>query len=317
MVKNKMKSVCIQLLFLLCVFSFGESFSQEILFTVMSVKGPVQTKSSAGAWAKVHSGDKLKTGDKIKLGAGDYTGLVHAKGKTIELKSAGEYDVSSLVQNVSKGEASFNVRFASYVANEMVSKDKSKKMTMLGAVVRSMGIPTIEIGIPDAITVIDPQVTFNWYTLKSVKGYVFRLINPSGQTIFMKDTKDTSLTVNIEPMRLNPSLKYSWIVSSDADESLNSDAHALSVLPASKKKAIQDTIAQMKKELPDEKSALNNFLFAKFYESAGLNLNAMQCYENAYTISGGAEDYAAEYGRFLSENNLMNKSNGVFSKITN
>lgn len=312
-----MKSVSIHLLFLIFVFSFGESYSQEILFTVMSVKGSVQIKSPAGSWGRVHSGDKLKAGDRLKLSAGDYAGLVHAKGKTIELKSAGEQDVSALAQSLSKGDASFNKKFASYVANEMVSKDKSKKMTMLGAVFRSIGVATIEIGVPDAITVIDPQVTFSWYKLNSAKGYVFRLYNHAGQTIYMQATKDTSLVVDIATMRLHPSMQYSWIVYSDENESLNSDVHVISILPASKSHAISDTVALMKKELPDEKSALNNFLFAKYYESEGLNLNAMYCYESAYTISGGAEDYAAEYGRFLAENNLSGKSQEILSKITN
>jgi len=313
MVKNKMKSVLLRLFVFIFIFSCGRVFAQETAFTVMSARGTVECKSAAGNWVKIHAGDKIKTNDKIKLAAGDYLGMVHVKGKTLELKKAGEYDVAALVKSMAKGDASFNQKFAGYVANEMVSKDKSKKMTMLGAVFRSLG-NAIEIGVPPAMVTFCSQATFSWYKFKSASGYVLRVVNPAGITIFMKDTKDTSLSVDLDMLKLNPNLQYTWIVSSDADAAINSGTHTLALVPNTKRKLISDTLEIMKKEMPDEASALNNFLFAKYCVTQGINADALNYFEKAYSLSGGAEEYAIDYAAYLAENGLAAKAEQVKPK---
>ncbi len=313
MVKNKMKSVVLRLFVFSFIFSCGKVVAQETAFTVMSARGTVECKSAAGNWAKIHAGDKIKANDKIKLAAGDYLGMVHVKGKTLELKKAGEYDVAALVKSVAKGDASFNQKFAGYVANEMVNKDKSKKMTMLGAVFRSLG-NAIEIGVPPAMVTFSSQATFSWYKLKSASGYVVRVVNPAGITIYMKDTKDTSLSVDLDLLKLNPNLQYTWVVSSDADAAINSGAHTLALVPNTKRKLVSDTLEIMKKEMPDESSALNNFLFAKYFVTQGVNADAMSYFEKAYSLSGAAEEYAVDYAAFLAENGLTAKAEQVKPK---
>lgn len=308
-----MKSVVLRLFVFIFIFSCGSIFAQETAFTVMSARGSVESKAAAGNWVKVHAGDKISTGDKIKLAAGDYLGLVHVKGKTLELKKAGEYDVTALAKSLAKGDASFNQKFAGYVVNEMVSKSKSKKMTMLGAVFRALG-NAIEIEVPPAMVALSPEVTFGWRKLNTVSGYVFRIINPSGITIFMKDTKDTSLTVNLDMLKLNPNLQYTWIVCSDGNVDVNSGTHTLALVPNTKRKLVSDTLDILKKEMPDESSALNNFLFAKYFVSQGINVDAMSYFEKAYTISSGAEEYAVDYAAFLAENGLAAKAELVKPK---
>lgn len=308
-----MKSVVVRLFVFIFIFSCGSIFAQETAFTVMSARGSVESKAAMGNWVKVHAGDKITTGEKIKLAAGDYLGLVHVKGKTLELKKAGEYDVAALVKSLAKGDASFNQKFAGYVANEMVSKSKSKKMTMLGAVFRSLG-NAIEIGVPPAMVAYSSQTVFNWYKLTAASGYVFRIVNPSGITIYMKDTKDTSLAVDLDMLKLNPNLQYTWIVSSDANAAVNSGTHTLALVPNTKRKLVSDTLDIMKKEMPDESSALNNFLLAKYFVSQGINVDALNYFEKAYTISGGAEEYAVDYAAFLAENGLAAKAELVKPK---
>ncbi len=313
MVKNKMKSVVLRLIVFIFIFSCSRTFAQETAFTVMSARGAVEIKAAAGNWVKVHSGDKITISDKIKLAAGDYLGLVHVKGKTLELKKAGEYDAAALVKSVAKGDASFNQKFAGYVANEMVSKSKSKKMTMLGAVFRSLG-NAIEIGVPPAMVTFSTETVFSWYKLKNASGYVLRIINPAGITIYMKDTKDTALAVDLDMLKLNPNLQYTWIVSNDADAAVNSGTHTLALVSNTKKKLVSDTLDIMKKEMPDESSALNNFLFAKYFVAQGINVDAMNYFEKAYAISGGAEEYAIDYAVFLAENGLAAKAELVKPK---
>jgi hypothetical protein len=313
MVKNKMKSVVLLLLVFIVIFSCGSVFAQETAFTVMSARGSVESKSAAGKWIKIHAGDKIGTSDKIKLAAGDYLALVHVKGKTLELKKAGEYDAAALVKSLAKGDASFNQKFAGYVANEMVSKSKSKKMSMLGAVYRSLG-SAIEIGVPPAMVTLSSEVVFSWYKLTTASGYVLRIVNPAGITIYMKDTKDTSLAVNLDMLKLNPNLQYTWIVSTEANAAVNSGAHTLALVPNTKRKLVSDTLDIMKKEMPDESSALNNFLFAKYFVTRGINVDALNYFEKAYTISGGAEEYAIDYAAFLAENGLTAKAELVKPK---
>ena len=308
-----MKSVVLYLIVFIFIFSCGNIFAQETAFTVMSARGTVQSKTTAGNWVKLHAGDKISMSDKIKLAAGDYLGLVHVKGKTLELKKAGEYDAAALAKSVAKGDASFNQKFAGYVANEMVSKDKSKKMTMLGAVFRSLG-NAIEIDVPPAMVALSPDVTFSWNKLNSASGYVLRIINPAGMTIYMKDTKDTSLAVNLDMLKLNPNLQYTWIVCSDANADINSGTHTIAIVPNTKKKLISDTLDIMKKEMPDESSALNNYLLAKYFVTQGINVDALNYFDKACTLSGGAEEYAIDYAAYLAENGLTAKAELVKPK---
>jgi len=303
MAKNKMKSVFLHLFVFIFIFSCGNIFPQDVVFTVMSARGTAQCKAPSGNWEKIHSGDKIHSGQKVKITAGDYLGLLHVKGKTLELKNAGEYDVTALVKTLAKGDASFNEKFAGYVANEMVNKDKSKKMTMLGAVFRSLG-NAIDIAVPPELTTISNDVTFSWYKLATANGYVFRLINSAGMTIYMKDTKDTSVVLGLDDLKLNPNLQYTWIVCSDVNADINSGSHTFALVPTAKRKLISDTLEIMKKEMPDESSALNNFLFAKYFASQNINADAITCFEKAYTLSGGADEYAIDYALFLSENGL-------------
>jgi hypothetical protein len=308
-----MKSDVLYFFAFIFIFSCCNLFAQETAFTVMSARGSVESKTASGNWIKVHAGDKIGVSDKLKLGAGDYLGLVHVKGKTLELKKAGEYDVLTLVKSVSQEDASFNRKFAGYVANEMVNKSKSKKMTMLGAVFRSLG-NAIEIAVPSAMVTLSSDVTFGWYTLHSAPGYVLRIMNPAGITIYMKDTKDTTLAVNLDMLKLNPNLQYTWVVCSEANADINSGTHTIALVPNAKRKIVSDTLSIMRKEMPDESSALNNFLYAKYFVAQGINVDALTYFDKACTLSGGAEEYADDYAAYLAENGLTAKAELVKPK---
>lgn len=308
-----MKSVALRLFVFIFIFSCGNIFAQETAFTVMSARGMVQGKTATGNWEKLHAGDKIGVSDKVKLAAGDYLGLVHVKGKTLELKKAGEYEAAALAQSVAKGDASFNQKFAGYVANEIVSKSKSKKMTMLGAVFRAFG-NAIEIDVPPAMVTLSPDVTFSWNKLSSATGYVLRIMNPAGMTIYMKNTKDTAVAVDLDMLKMNPNLQYTWLVCTETNADINSGTHTLALVPNAKKKLISDTLDVMKKEMPDESSALNNYLLAKYFVTQGINVDALHCFDKAYTLSGGAEEYAIDYAAYLAENGLATKAELVKPK---
>lgn len=62
---------------------------------------------------------QLMAGDKIVVPAGGYCGLIHANGHTLELRTEGTFDVSTLAQSVPKGTSGIATRLEKYVASEM------------------------------------------------------------------------------------------------------------------------------------------------------------------------------------------------------
>ncbi len=301
---------------LLIIFCRTVSFTQETVFSVLSSKGGVQVKQSAD-WQPIRTGGKISTQDKIKLSGNGYLALAHIKGKTLELKKAGEYDVSTLINMLSKNDASFNQKFVSYVSNEITGGKSTKKMTMLGAVSRAASV-SVDIAVPNSSSFLDGKIKLSWYKLHSDAGFIFRIINPNDQTIFMEELKDTSMVIDMEDFKVDRGLRYHWIVSSAANENLSSGKNALTLLTKSAGSAIADTIALLKKENADTESPLNNYLIAKYYESVGLNFDAVKYFEKSAKLAPDNSLYVNEYLRFLKDSGCRTDAdevNNILGKV--
>jgi hypothetical protein len=75
------------------------AFSQDYAFKVLANKGNNEVKTGA-SWTPLKTGATLRTGDELKLSENAYLGLVHVKGKPLELKLAGVYKVAELAAQV-------------------------------------------------------------------------------------------------------------------------------------------------------------------------------------------------------------------------
>src|SRR6185503_19175493 len=62
--------------------------AQDYAFKVLANKGANEYKSG-DSWQSIKTGASLKAGDELKVSENSYIGLVHATGKPLELKQAG------------------------------------------------------------------------------------------------------------------------------------------------------------------------------------------------------------------------------------
>src|SRR5688572_17491797 len=82
-------------------------FAQDYAFKVMANKGSNEVKSG-DTWQPLKTGASLKATDELKLVDNAYIGLIHATGKPLEVRQAGNYKVSDLAGKISAGTSVVN-----------------------------------------------------------------------------------------------------------------------------------------------------------------------------------------------------------------
>src|SRR5690242_8936822 len=96
--QNSMKYTSTLIFALIATVAMGQDYS----FKVLASKGNNEIKTN-GAWVPLKTGASLRTGDELKLASNGYIGLVHKKGKPLEVKTPGSYQVAQLESQVNSG----------------------------------------------------------------------------------------------------------------------------------------------------------------------------------------------------------------------
>ena len=301
---------CILLLF----FSFQNANAQGFIFKVIASSGNAAfMKPSTSKWINIKTGDKILTGYKLKLETGDYLGLINNNGRSLEINQAGTYNADELNKNIPKGSTNLQ-KFADFVMNESAAnKKKTENMKNLGAVVRARpGL--IESNFPDNTDLLNFSLEPSWYSAGPGSIYVFKILNPMGRSIFIKETKDTSLTVDLNQFSLLKEQNYSWCVLNSRDPEINSDTSTFRVLSDNTIKTLSDSVKLIRENL-NTNSAVGQFLLVKFLESKNLNYDALKGYETLVKSYPHIENYSDNYLLFLTKQSLSKKAETFLSTI--
>ena len=295
--------ICIIYLVLFSAAAYG----QEFLFKVIALSGKVTyQKGTAANWENIKTGDKIFTGEKLKLEAGDYLGLISNKGRSLEIKQAGIYNATDLNKNIQKSLSSLQ-KFTDFVINESAAnKKKSENMTTLGAVVRNRA-GLIDSFFPEYTDLLNTSFEAAWYPAGAGISYVFKLIDEDNHTVFIKETKDTSLALDLKQFGLLKNLPYTWYVYSTGKDKSKSDICTFRLLGESNIKTITDSINTVKQNL-DVNSAVDQFILVKYLESKNLNCDALKGFDNLVRSYPGIEDYTYNYIAFLLKQNITRKA---------
>ena len=300
--------------FLFSIVSLQNVNGQNFLFKVIAISGkPSLSKPPSGNWLILKTGDKISSGYKLKLEAGDYLGLISNKGRSLEIKLAGTFSSDELFNNIPKGSSNLS-KFADFVMNESAAnKKKSENMKNLGAVVRARA-GLIESGFPDNTDLINLQLDPVWYSAGTGTNYTFKILNPLGRTVFVKETKDTSLTIDLKQFGLLADQNYFWCVVNSLNPEINSDTSTFRILSDDNIKTVSDSLKMIKDNL-DANSAIGQFLIVKFLESKDLNCEALDAYETLIKSNPLIEDYSANYLLFLTKQGLSKKAEILLSTM--
>lgn len=289
------------------------SFAQDEIFKVLITKGSNKAiVVSSTTPQDLIVGKKLYTSDKIVVGTGGYLGLSHKSGKTIELKTAGTYEVAKLVEQVTTQNASVSAKYVTYVAGQMTANNEDlaanryKHMAVTGSVERKTD--KIKPLAPTQAMVLDELVILKWNLVKvnnePAKMYVVTFTNMFDEELLVKETSDTQLVVDLAKLSLKTEKNIVWSVKVKEAPSVHSDKYNLQYV-SDEKKAVElhDQFAALKSELSEE-TALNKLLLASFCADNKLTLNAMEYYEEAIALEPEVDEFKVIYGKYLVDSGL-------------
>lgn len=302
----------LSIVFILFVTSIS-LFAQDEIFKVLVTKGGNKAiVASTNSSVDLIVGKKLYTADKVVIAAGGYLGLAHKSGKTIELKTAGTYDVSQLVNQVNTQNASVSSKYVTYVAGQMTANSEDlaanryKHMAVTGSVER--GTDKIKPMAPSQATVLDELAIFKWNAVKvgkePAKTYVITFMNLYDEELLVKETSDTQVVVDLAKLNLQTVKNVVWYVKVKESPNTISEKFNLAYVPDANKAAdLHNQFTALKTELSQE-TALNKMVLASFCADNKLSLNAMEYYEEAIALEPEVDDFKIVYGKYLADSGI-------------
>jgi hypothetical protein len=293
-----MKSRKLTLLFALSLLS-TIVMAQDYAFKVMANKGTNEIKSG-DAWQPIKTGASLKSGDELKLADNSYVGLIHASGKPLELKQAGNYKVAELAAKITGGSSAIN-KYTDFILSSN-SDEKKNKLSATGAVHRDTEIATIKVVLPVSqyAGVYNNQVVVNWDAGKVEGPFIVTLKNMFDDQLAVIETSTSSIRVDFSQPKFAEENAILIDVRSKDDSQQHSKQYTVKRLSASEHEKVKKLFNDIMGEV-SEQTALNNFILAGFYESQGLLIDAIVAYEDAVKIE---PSYQEDYENFLIRNGL-------------
>ncbi|MCS7073848.1 MAG: hypothetical protein NZ108_05220 [Bacteroidia bacterium] len=285
------------------------AYAQEELFKVLVSKGgnKIQPASSTD-WKPLVVGKKLYKGDKISLSDNSYLGLVHANGKTIELKQSGTYDIAKLNSEVAAQNTSTSKRYVEYVSSEMFKAAESgtssryKNMALTGSVER--GLNEIKLFVPVSgknknINIYSSDVTIRWEAEPQTQTYLVKVTNLFDELIYSTETKNTWVNLKLDK---TVEQTYKITISSQEKPSIFNEIN-VSFLPETKSAEISNNLKELLSQLKGER-AIHQLVLASFYEANHLYLEALESYETAIRMEPQVEDFLVARNLFLERSNI-------------
>lgn len=284
--------------------------AQEYQFKVLANQGENALITSDGSINEhLKVGSILQEGDKLILGEGAYVGLMHPNGRTMELKEAGEFEVSSLVQQAGEGN-SVASKYANYLINKMSEEDvdihanHTQYLKVTGAVERALDSSAIKVMLPNSAEIFNPNAFVKWTDLGEAS-YVVTMRNMFDEVLLTQETSKPQIEIDLNANELaNEKLVIIKVTVKD-NPALASDNYGIKKIAAPKAKTINSDLKSLKASFQEE-SGLNKLILASFYEDHNLLVDALANYEEALMTNPDVEEYRTAYERFVTRHNLLN-----------
>lgn len=284
--------------------------AQEYQFKVLANQGDNILQTSDGSRNELLKvGSTLQEGDKIILSEGSYVGLMHPNGKTMELKAAGEFEVSELAVKAGEGN-SVAGKYADFIMTRMAESDSEvdenhrKHLKVTGAVERKLDSSAIKVMMPNSTEVFSSVAFIKWTDL-AVDKYVVTVRNMYDVVLLTKETSKPELKLDLNQKLLSKEKLVIVKVEVKNNKSLASEGYGIKKVAATKAEAINADLAMLKESIQED-NALDKLILASFFEENNLLVDALANYEEAIAINPTVEEYKAAYAQFVSRHNLLN-----------
>jgi hypothetical protein len=268
------------------------------------------------ALTPVKAGERIFNSDKVKVNKKGYLGLVYKDGKTLEVKTAGNYPCSKLVSLVSSKKNSSAKKFTNFVLAEFVkSVDDLSNMKVTGAVER-LTPPSIEYGTPENTNILDPLITFTWFSTNN-KDYEFRLLNSLDSVIYSTVIPDTSLTLNLTQLNAARDNNYKWFVKVAGKKKAIVDTCRFYYIDQSGAAKIKDSVKILIGQTSNLDHSMRQTILASFYSNNQFYLDMLYAYERAIQLSPDNDIYKKLYVLALDKIGLKRSALAAKAQINN
>ncbi len=297
-----MKTKILTLLFVTLLYT-ASAVAQDYAFKVLVNKGTNELKNG-DVWQPIKTGASLKSGDELKLSDNAYIGLVHASGKPIELKQAGNYKVADLAAKVSGSGSSVLNKYTDFILSSNSAEAKKNRLSATGAVHRGEAT-AIQILLPENqnADVYNNSVVIAWDANKTEGSYIVVINNMFGDELAKIETQESSLRVDLNDAKFAAENAVLVQVSAKADLNKKSAEKLVKKMAPAQKDKIKVSLGEIQTNVA-EQTALNKLFLASFYEEHRLYIDAVTAYEEAIRLAPDVAYYKESYEDFLIRNGM-------------
>jgi hypothetical protein len=287
--------------------------AQDYVFKVLANKGgnTVKVADHIMDWEPIRTGATLNSDDELRISENSYVGLVHASGKTVELKSEGNYYVRDLAAKLGNTKSSVASKYANFVINKMttdenqdINKNHREYLTVTGAVERSVLDAPISLKMPSSVEVLNEEALIRWDAVKDAKGYVFTVRNMYDEVIFTKELAKPQILLALGKAPVATEELVIVNVRVKGNEEIYSGNYGIKRLTGVDADPILKELDQLSVSLKEETS-LNKLILATFFEENNLLIDALMNYEKAVQLSPEVEQFKIAYELFTKRNGLQ------------
>jgi len=273
-------------------------FGQDYAFKVLINKGSNELKSGDG-WQPVKTGASLKASDELKLVENAYVGLVHATGKPMELKLAGNYKVSDLAAKVGSSASVLN-KYTDFILSNNSAESKKNTLSATGAVHRGAEGYAIQVLLPDNqySGVFNNVIDVNWEGTSAPGPFVVTLRNMFEDELLKFETPETHYRVDLTDAKLAKENAFLIEVRAKNDAKQASKQYMVKRLSPADRENVKKSQGAIAGEVNDQ-TAINKLFWAGFYEENRLLIDAMAAYEDAIRLAPDVAFYKEAYEDFL------------------
>lgn len=299
-----MKTHTLFLLSTLLAFCVTVASAQDYAFKVLAVKGNNEVRSGE-QWQPLKTGATLRSQDELKLGANGYVGLVHQKGRPLEVKEAGVHKVSALETRVGTTTSVLN-KYTDFILSSRSDAGKRNSLTATGAVHRAAGgQEAIRVHLPEKeqSKVFNKIAVIKWDAIEGGAPYVVTLKNMFEDVLTEVETPGTTIQIDLNEEKYQNESAILVEVSSKSNAKLVSKQHLIKKLSPAELETIARAISDLKQEITEE-SAIGQIYLAGLYEQNDLLIDAIYSYEQAIKLEPDVAEYRQAYDEFLVRNSL-------------
>lgn len=285
------------------LFLAGPLLGQDYAFKVMTNKGSNEVKSG-DSWQVVKPGSSLKSGDELKISENSYLGLMHATGKPVELRQAGNYKVADLAAKVSGGSSVMN-KYADFILSSN-AEGKKNKLSATGAVHR--GLEEIKLYMPDNTfaDVFNQVAIINWEAPAGRGPFVVVFKNMFDEELTKIETAEHTAQINLGTPEFANESAILVEVKSKADGKSTSKQHLIKKMNTTQSDKVKKEITDLGEGATGE-SALSKYILSGFYEEKKLYIDAVTAYQQAIKLAPDVPMYKEYYEDFLLRSALKTK----------